>query len=257
MSALWSKVLNRLVRHFGYSLAPYRPGDTQFPPDFDEGDIATIKQVQPYTRAGPERLLALIHAARYISANAIPGDVVECGTWRGGSAMATLLALMESSEQRDVWLYDTFEGMTPPTDADVEYRGTKAEALLKAAEREPGGGVWCWADIEDVSANVASTGYGMDRVHFVKGDILNTVPVQAPERIALLHLDTDWYESTRHELVHLFPRLSPGGVLAIDDYGHWQGARKAVDEYFRHHGICPLLHRTDYTGRLMVKGGVR
>ena len=71
-----------------------------------------------------------------------------------------------------------------------------------------------------------------------------------PERIALLRIDTDWYESTRHELVHLYPRLSPGGVLIIDDYGHWQGARKAVDEYFQA-GL--FLNHIDYTGRLAIK----
>jgi hypothetical protein len=88
---------------------------------------------------------------------------------------------------------------------------------------------------------------------FIKGKVEETIPEQAPAQIALLRLDTDWYESTYHELVHLYPRLSPGGILIIDDYGHWAGARKAVDEYFAEHRLNLFLHRIDYTGRICIK----
>ena len=97
------------------------------------------------------------------------------------------------------------------------------------------------------------TGYDPARMHFVKGDVLETVPQEAPERIALLRLDTDWYESTRHELDHLYARLSPGGILIIDDYGHWRGARRAVDEFIEKHRLRLFLNRIDYTGRLAIK----
>ena len=83
-----------------------------------------------------------------------------------------------------------------------------------------------------------------------------TIPGRAPERIALLRLDTDWYESTRHELEHLWERLEPGGVLIIDDYGHWAGAREAVDEFFAKRSDAPLLTRVDYTGRIGVKASL-
>ena len=97
---------------------------------------------------------------------------------------------------------------------------------------------------------VAATGYPMDRERFVPGPVEETLPAAAPETIALLRLDTDWYESTRHELVHLFPRLRPGGVLIVDDYGHWSGAKHSVDEYFSGTGQHILLNRIDYTGRM-------
>ena len=92
------------------------------------------------------------------------------------------------------------------------------------------------------------TGYPPERIHFVRGPVEETLPAGAPDEIALLRLDTDWYESTRHELEHLYPRLAAGGVLLVDDYGHWEGARKAVDEYFADHGDRPAagphrLHR--------------
>jgi hypothetical protein len=100
---------------------------------------------------------------------------------------------------------------------------------------------------------MALSGYDAARLRFVKGKVEDTVPAQAPARIAILRLDTDWYESTRHELEHLDPRLSPGGVLIIDDYGHWAGCRQAVDEYFASRKLHALLNRVDYTGRIAVK----
>ena len=98
------------------------------------------------------------------------------------------------------------------------------------------------------------TGYPEEKIHFVQGRVEETIPASAPDSISLLRLDTDWYESTKHELVHLFPRLSPSGVIIIDDYGHWKGCRKAVDEYFDT-GDHPqlLLNRVDYSCRIAVK----
>ncbi len=98
-----------------------------------------------------------------------------------------------------------------------------------------------------------SVGYPENRVHFVKGPVENTIPEHAPKGIALLRLDTDFYSSSKHELVHLFPRLASGGVLLLDDYGHWEGQRIAMDEYLAETGIPILLNRLDYTARIGVK----
>ena len=155
------------------------------------------------------------------------------------------------SVERDLYLYDTFQGMSAPTDADKDYSGKAAAELL--AQEEIGQGFWCEASLEDVSQNMRATGYPEDHVHYVKGMVEETIPQTLPQEIALLRLDTDWYESTYHELEHLFPRLRPGGVLIIDDYGHWQGAKRAVDEYFQKLGGLPNLARIDYTCRMMVK----
>jgi hypothetical protein len=95
----------------------------------------------------------------------------------------------------------------------------------------------------------------MERVHFIEAPVEESLPAHAPEQIALLRLDTDWYASTRHELEHLYPRLVPGGVLIIDDYGHWEGARRAADEYFGKIGEHLLLNRLDYAARIAVKPG--
>jgi O-methyltransferase len=113
--------------------------------------------------------------------------------------------------------------------------------------------VWAYSPLDEVKQNLRDTGYQEDQVVFVKGKVEDTIPRDAPERISLLRLDTDWYESTYHELVHLYPRISVGGVLIIDDYGHWAGARQAMDQYIAENHAKLLLHRIDYTGRIAVK----
>jgi hypothetical protein len=99
---------------------------------------------------------------------------------------------------------------------------------------------------------LARTGYPLKQVRFVRGRVEDTLPQEALEQISVLRLDTDWYESTRHELAHLFPRLVRGGVLLCDDYGFWGGARKAVDQCIAAHRIPLLLHRIDHTGRAAI-----
>jgi O-methyltransferase len=221
--------------------------------DVTDAERQNLETVLQYTRTSPERLLASIRAIDHVCRAAIPGDIVECGVWRGGSSMAMALALLANGDtSRRLFLYDTFEGMTAATNADVDDRGQRADALLAGAARTEGG-VWAIASLEDVRRNVQLTRYPKERVTFVKGAVEQTLSGTAPDQIAVLRLDTDWYESTKAELDYLYPRLAMGGVLIIDDYGHWQGARRAVDEYFAARGEHPFLHRTDYTGRVMIK----
>ena len=169
--------------------------------------------------------------------------------------MAIAQTLLKRGDvSRRLYLYDTFEGMTEPDSRDVARDGTLAADLLSAAKRLQDRNlshVWAFASLEDVQRNMALVGYPREQIFFVKGPVEETIPRIVPETIALLRLDTDWYASTKHELVHLYPRLMPGGVLMIDDYGHWSGARKATDEYFS--GARLFLNRIDYTGRLAIK----
>ena len=109
------------------------------------------------------------------------------------------------------------------------------------------------ASIEEVRANLLSTGYPESRLRFVKGKVEETIPANGLDRIALLRLDTDWYESTYHEFVHLYPKLETGGVLILDDYGSWQGAREATDRYFTEAGSKPFLSRIDEAARVGIK----
>jgi hypothetical protein len=198
----------------------------------------------------PERVYSCRRAVEYVVARNIPGGIVECGVWRGGSMMAMALTLLELGvADRELWLYDTFSGMTEPNVEDADFRNEPADRLLAHARRD--GHLWARSSLEDVRENMASTGYPSNRTRFVEGPVEETIPEHCPREIALLRLDTDWYESTRHELVHLYPRLADAGPLIIDDYGHWQGAKKAVDEYFADRP--QLLARIDYTSRITLK----
>jgi len=229
------------------------PAD-EHPEVLDAPTRALIERVRPFTMTSSERLTALRQAMHYVSRYGIPGDFVECGVWRGGSSMMAALALLELGDTtRHLYLFDTFEGMSVPTSADCDSEGRSAAELLANSDRtDP---IWAYAPMEDVRVNIATTGYPQDQVHLIRGRVEETIPGDAPDQISVLRLDTDWYESTRHELEHLVGRLSPNGVLIIDDYGHWHGARKAVDEWLEKYHRPILLHRIDYTGRIAVMPG--
>lgn len=252
-------LIKMLVKNLGYQITPI-PSPTairDLNPDISESEWATFLAVKPFTMTSLERVLASIQAASYVALNNIPGDVVECGVWRGGSSMAIARTLMEHNDtSRIIYCYDTFEGMTDPGGGDVDAWNRSADGLLEHAKRaEPKSDslVWAYASIDDVRRNLGTVGYPMKNVVFVRGPVENTIPETLPRQISILRLDTDWYESTKHELEHLYPRLVSSGVLIVDDYGHWSGARKAVDEYFVKIGLPVFLHRIDYTGRMFVK----
>jgi O-methyltransferase len=251
------KLIKRMLRRCGYDVIRWPSGSPEFDrlADFSTEEKKTIALVKPFTMTGVERIAALMNAVTYLITNRIPGDFVECGVWRGGSMMAVALTLLAHKDtSRTLYLYDTFEGMPAPTERDVSHEGTSARSQL---ERDPQGtGVWCYAGLEDVQANLVSTGYPRDKIRFIKGKVQDTIPQVLPAHLALLRLDTDWYESTRHELNHLYPLLDPKGVLIVDDYGHWRGQRQAVDEYFREQKRQVYLHRIDYSARIAVGTGI-
>lgn len=202
-----------------------------------------------YTYTTIERMYALFQATRYVVDAGIPGALVECGVFRGGSCMVmahTLLGL--GAADRTIYLYDTFEGMTPPGARDRAGRAGGPNLGVATAFNPA-----AFAPLAEVRQNVLGTGYPAERLVFVQGPVEETLPGTAPAEVALLRLDTDWYESTYHELRHLFPRLCPGGVLLLDDYGHLEGCREAVDRYFAESGAKLLLSRIDFAARQAIK----
>jgi hypothetical protein len=247
-------MINKILQSLGYRFQNISKEKKRFPADFEEKHIAIYKNVAPFTMTSKERIFAAIEAAEYISKNRIAGDIVECGVWKGGSSMAILETFKTLGDtDRRVFLYDTYEGMPPPTEDDKTNYNKSADELLKADTDKEKNLVWAYSSLDEVKSNIGLSGYNQDLILFVKGKVEESIPGTLPGQIALLRLDTDWYESTKHEMEHLFPLLVPGGVLIIDDYGYWQGARKAIDEYFQKNNTKILLNRIDDTGRIAVK----
>jgi O-methyltransferase len=248
---LLTRPVRALLQRLGYDVV--RRADAAaapYPPDFDAELIALCEAVKPYTLTSPERIAALRDAVRHVVRAGVPGAVVECGVWRGGSMLVVARTLLElGATDRDLHLFDTFTHMPFPGPEDVDLFGIPAADAYEAASTAE---AFRYLPLDEVRAVLEATGYPADRLHFVPGLVEDTIPDAAPEQIALCRLDTDWYRSTLHEMEHLFPRISPGGVLLVDDYGHFQGAKQAVDEYFAAHGPEVLLHRIDFTGRLVI-----
>lgn len=221
-----------------------------------------FEESRQYTMTSKEVMFSTYQAARYVAQRGIKGDIVECGVWRGGSSLLAALTMREvvstapkswfgfgRGRKRRFWMYDTFEGMTPPSNRDVDVEGIEASHYMEVYAED---GKWCFADQSDVEQIFRARGFGDNDIKLVKGDVIKTLKEEKPTKISLLRLDTDWYESTMVELETLYPLLSVGGVLIIDDYGHWEGSREAVDEFFARNPSI-LLHRVSYAVRVGIK----
>ena len=242
MNNLVKQTIQKLAHLCGYEITQ------KFPTDIDTEDLQIIDSVKPFTMTNTERIFSLIQSVRYVIKNDIPGDIVECGVWRGGSAMLAALTLIENQQTyRKIYLYDTYEGMPEPTDKDIDLHGVPYR-LLWEKERE-----LLAVSLDEVKKNMFSTGYPKENIIFVKGMVEDTIPNTVPNQIALLRLDTDLYESTYHELVHLYPKVTQQGVVIIDDYGYFQGAKEATDKYFNQESTKVMFHRIDHSCRVGIK----
>lgn len=241
-----------LLRKQGWGTIP----PEQYASDIEDSFLKIWREVEPFTMTDLERGYALYKAVEYLCRNRIPGDFAECGVWKGGSSMLMALSLLEFNDtSRILHLYDTYSGMTEPTVEDViAWNGRSVLAKWEGDSTGVKDNFGSWAVGKDeVASNMNITGYPRELIRYVAGDVCETLYDEAPESLALLRLDTDWYRSTAKELEVLYPKLISGGVLIVDDYGHFEGARQAVDEYFKAAGFFPYLHRSDYTGRVLVK----
>lgn len=255
MKKILKSLTAAIIKKTGYAVVrdPGSFGRGVPPADMADAFKSVYKKCRKYTMTSVERMYAVYQAMEYIEQSGVRGDLVECGVWKGGTAMMMAYLLAQTKGQRKIYLYDTFTGMSEPTEKDVRSETGQAaiEKWKKMQKHEYN--EWAYCSLEDVKKNIAMTGYRMDNVVFIQGKVEETIPRVMPSQIALLRLDTDWFESTYHELQYLYPILSPGGVLIIDDYGHWKGAKEAVDRYLAENKISILLNRTDSTGRIGVK----
>ena len=249
-------MLQKFIHHWEGKLRKYadryfyRP-DLENDISFQELYMKVGVKESKYTLTSMEKCYALYKAVHYITKGNLLGDIVECGVWRGGSAMLAALTLIQNNQtHRKIYLYDTYEGMPKPTDKDVDIHGTPYFQLWKK-EKE-----LLTVSLDEVKNNMLSTGYPSENIIFVKGMVEKTIPRTLPNQIALLRLDTDLYESTYHELIHLYPKVTTQGVVIIDDYGHFQGSQEATDKYFSQESQEVLFHRIDYSCRVGIKPAI-
>jgi hypothetical protein len=205
-------------------------------------------RVKPYTKSSAERIVVLCQSIAYLEKHNIPGAIVGCGVGKGGGMMAAAMALMAlESTRRQFYLHDTFAGMPAPAPVDVDWQGRPARDLL------PSNQLHVRSSLHDVKQAMMLTRYPWEKLIFVPGRVEQTIPEHTAGQIALLRLNTHWYDSTYHNLEKLYPRLADGGIMIVDDYGAWQGARKAVDDYFQKKGMQVPLQPIDFAGRFILK----
>lgn len=202
----------------------------------------------PYTLLSVEQIYDIYKSVEYLCKKSIPGAIVECGVFKGGSMLAAAETLAHFGDtSRTLYLFDTFTGMTSPTEQDLDIVSYSMVAHYQKYDHTRS----CY--LKETQDNMRRSRYPFRNMVFIPGPVEQTIPQTTPDPIAYLRLDTDWYASTKHELIHLYPKLVPGGVLIIDDYGAFQGARQAVDEYFQETKQAVRLARIDYTCRSGVK----
>jgi hypothetical protein len=247
--------LNAIFDKLGYKIVSKSSSDYRsFFDIYSEKEFIDIySKCKKYTMTSIERMYSLYKATEYVVKNKIPGDIVECGVWKGGSTMLCATTLNELGEtNRKIYLYDTYTGMAKPNEIDIDYADKKALEMWKKFQKKEFN-EWCYVSLEEVQKNLFSTGYPRKNLLFIKGKVEESIPEIIPTQISILRLDTDWYESIYHSLFHLFPKLSINGVILIDDYGHWKGAKEAVDKYIEENDIRIFFNRIDYTGRIGIK----
>ena len=204
-------------------------------------------KVLPYTMAGYERLSNAYQLAKRAEKENLQGAFVECGVWKGGT-MGIMAYAARKNPARSIWLCDSFEGLPEPGIKDGEVAKSYAKNKNSGNLNAIGECVGLLVDVKKLFSSILKI--KEDRVYIERGWFQNTLQ-KTKERIgaiAILRLDADWYESTRCILENLYDNVVSGGYVIIDDYGHWEGCKKAVDEFFKKRNLHISLTRIDYTG---------
>lgn len=203
-------------------------------------------------------------AIKYILNANIEGVLVECGVYNGHIEEIWINELMKNNAIRDIYMYDTFGGCTEPS----EYDYTCENAVLYQMNNQELMDTWkstiindkinemCYIPIQQVKNRLNSTGYPQCHLHYIIGDVMETLQDKStiPEKIAILRLDTDWYESSKYELEQMYDNVVKGGVIIFDDYFHWNGQRKATDEFFKSKNLdYDIVNLGDYKTGAMIK----
>lgn len=186
-----------------------------------------------------DRLLGLQKLAHEVAQRHHTGDVVECGVYRGGSAVVLGERLLRSTESRAMWLFDVFSGMPEPGPEDPPEAWAETGTLVSSEEI--------------VRKTFLLAKVPLDPVHIVVGRYEETLPGFKPAPVAFLHLDCDWYDSVKLCMDTFYDAVLPGGAIVFDDYGWWSGCRKAVDEFLAERSLDVRLVPIDSTSHYFIK----
>jgi hypothetical protein len=253
------KKIKKFIKYFfiklGYSIVKNNLSDNLIPIEATAFEVDLINKTKKYSMTDHKNLYLSTQAIKYIAEANIAGDVVECGVWKGGHLIIFKLLCEKYNLKKKLYGFDTFQGMTGPSNIDIDYKGNKAIKILKETpiDANDGDNIWCYSPLDEVKRNIGNICGNIENINFINGDVEKTLREKKnlPFEIALLRLDTDFYESTKIELEILYPLLQDGGILIIDDYGYWNGARKAVDEYFAN--IPHFKHVINHSCRMIIK----
>ena len=181
-------------------------------------------------------------AVNYILQNNIEGVIIECGVYQGDFEHIWINELIKNNTVRDIYLYDTFTGLTEPSEYDYTCKDAKIYQMnkddvyntWKSFIIDDKTNNWCYSSLEEVQSRLHSTGYPQNNLHYIVCDVMETLKdkTKIPEKIAILRLDTDWYESSKYELEQMYDNVVTGGLIIFDDYYHWDGQRRATDDFF-------------------------
>ncbi|MBM3879532.1 MAG: macrocin O-methyltransferase [Verrucomicrobia bacterium] len=192
-----------------------------------------------HTMIGALRLENLQFCIQEVLRHGVAGDLIETGAWRGGATIFMRAMLkVHGVTDRCVWVADSFEGLPKPDTEKYPADAGDVHHRFKPLA----------VSLEEVQENFRKYGLLDDQVRFLKGWFKDTLPTAPIERLAVLRLDGDMYESTMDALVHLYPKLAVGGYLIVDDYGAVPGCARAVEDYRRSHGISEPVQTIDWSG---------
>ena len=256
------KIFKKLVHKFfallNLKITKLNYGHKEFPiVEANQDEIKLLETSAKYSMTSLARRWALINAIKHVKNQNIEGDFVECGVWKGGNLIIYSSLNKKYNLQKEIFGYDTFSGMSEPTIHDNNFLNINAKDEWEKNKKSDNINLSfnCYSSLEEVKMNIklSSGNKSLDNINLIEGKVEDTLKISKnlPEKISILRLDTDWYESTKIELEVLFPKLSKGGILIIDDYGQWKGSRKAVDEFFLNQNV--VMNYIDFSCRMIIK----
>ena len=236
------RLLKSLFKKINYDLIKKKPYDVSKNfPEISEFEKELFDICSNYSMTSFDGMFSLMKSLDFIIQNNVDGDFVECGVWKGGNLIMFQKYIEKYNLNKKIYAYDTFEGMSEPAEIDKTFEGESASLQLDKLEKKK---VDRKKNVEKYTTSTNLTS--------IKGKVEDTLinKKNLPNKISILRLDTDWYSSTKKELEILYPLLEKNGILYIDDYGYWQGARKAVDEFFKDKKVT--MFKIDFTARMII-----